>query len=320
MRSLYPPIAPRNVYRLPVDGGHTLYVEDCGRADGIPIVFLHGGPGSGCKAYHRQFFNPDVFRIVLFDQRGAGRSTPRGATEGNDSRALVADLEFIRERLGIERWALFGGSWGVALALLYAQAHPQRVTGMVLRGAFLARARDVDWFFGDGVRRIFPQEWERLTGTLQLGAGDDLAGWCNARLREGDAGERERIARAWAEWSGAIVTFSLAAPEPQPADVARMIAETRIEAHYASNGYFLDENELLARAHRLPPVPVTIIHGRRDLTCPVESAWALHRAIPGSTLHILREAGHLASEPAMIDALVRATETLAHAMSVTSPP
>lgn len=316
MRELYPPIEPRNVYRLPAGERHTLYVEDCGRADGIPVVFLHGGPGSGCKPYHRQFFNPEVWRVVLFDQRGAGRSTPLGETRDNDSRALVADIEAIRERLGIERWAVLGGSWGAALALLYAQTHPERVTGLILRGTFLARRRDVEWFFGDGVRRIFPEAWHRFREALGVEEGADVVAHCHARMQRGDAAERERVARAWAQWSGTVVAFSLAGEVPGGGDdVARMIAETAIETHFARYGYFLEPDELVRHLPRVPRVPVTVIHGRRDLTCAPESAWLVHRALPRSRLVMLHEAGHLASERAMIDALVAATDALAHELS-----
>jgi proline iminopeptidase len=316
MRTLYPALEPRQVLRLPVGSGHELHVEDCGAPGGIPVVFLHGGPGSSCKPYHRQFFDPARYRIVLFDQRGAGRSTPRGALEDNDTRALVADIERIRAALGIEAWVVFGGSWGATLALLYAQTHPSRVRALVLRGTFLARARDVDWFFGDGARRLYPAEWDRFATALAIEPGSDIIAACHARLLSGDAAERARIARAWSDWSGAVVAFSLASGDAgATAAVESMIADVTIEAHYAVHRYFLEPDQLLRDIGRVPRVPVHIIHGRRDLTCPIESSWAVHRALPRSTFTVLREAGHLASEAAMIDALVTTLDALAQELA-----
>lgn len=312
MRQLYPAIEARKVYRLDVGGGHALHVEDCGRADGVPVVFLHGGPGSGCKPYHRQFFRADAYRIVVFDQRGAGRSTPRGAVNENDTGRLVADIERIRVLLGIDRWLVFGGSWGAALALVYAQTHPDRVLGLVLRGTFLARDRDVEWFFGDGARRLFPEHWAALCAVLGAGTGRELVARAYTGVHGGDRAERERVARAWARWAGAVVAFSLASTEPpSDGDLDRMLDEVAIETHYAHHHYFLEPDQILANMARIAHLPATIIHGRRDLTCTPESAWAVHEALPGSALVILHEAGHLASEPAMIDALVGASDAMA---------
>lgn len=324
MRSLYPPIEPRSVFHLEAAPPHRVYVEDCGNPAGQPVVFLHGGPGSGCKPYHRQFFNPDRYRVVLLDQRGCGRSMPAGETRSNDTGGLLDDLEAIRTRLGIERWLLFGGSWGATLALRYAQTHPDRVTGLILRGTFLARQRDLDWFFGGvdsgtGVHAVFPDGWDELQAQFPGIAAADLIDECRRRLSSTDAELRWRTARAWSQWTGRVVTYMLPASESPPApsadDRQRIVDEVTIETHYASHRYFIGENQILDAIGRLPQVPITIVHGRRDLTCPLESSWVLHRALPRSRLVIVPDAGHLASEPAMIDALVTATDAMIESLA-----
>ncbi|MGE0386450.1 MAG: prolyl aminopeptidase [Gammaproteobacteria bacterium] len=314
-RGLYPPLEPRAVLRLAVGGGHVLHVEDCGDAEGIAALFLHGGPGSSCKEYHRRFFDPRRWRPVLFDQRGCGRSTPRGELAGNDTHALLRDMEAIRIALGIERWVLFGGSWGSTLALLYAELHPERVLGIILRGSFLARPRDVEWFFGDGARRLYPEAWARLESALELRPGQDLIEACHRRILGDDAEQRLSAARAWAQWSSAIVAFALPGGDAGAAgDPAHLLADVGIEVHYAHHGYFIGPDQILADIGRVPRVPVTLVHGRRDLTCPLESSHLLHQALPGSRLEVLHEAGHLASEPPTVDALVRATDAMADAI------
>lgn len=318
MRELYPPLEPNTVHRLDVEPPHRVCVEECGNPRGMPVVFLHGGPGSGCKSYHRQFFDPARYRIVLFDQRGCGRSSPPGETQKNSTPLLLTDLETIRNRLGIDRWLLFGGSWGTTLALLYAQAHPDRVLGMILRGTFLARQQDLDWFFGSGVDRIFPDYRESLRSRFPVEERGDLIAACYRRMQSDDAELRWQTAQAWSAWTGGIVTYLLAEGEakpPTPEDRQRTINEVAIETHYAYHRYFIDENQILDRIARLPPVPMTIVHGRRDLTCPLESSWALHRALPKSKLVVVREAGHLASEPAMVDALVTVTDEMVRLLS-----
>lgn len=312
LRGLYPPLEPDVVEMLDVGHGHQVHVEQCGRSDGLPVVFLHGGPGSGCKPDHRQFFDPEKYRVFLIDQRGSGRSRPFGGVAHNTTADLVADLEAIRTRHGVDRWVLFGGSWGAALALAYAETHPQRVSGLVLRGTFLARERDVAWFFGGGASRLLPREWADFRAALGDPPVDELAAFLHGEAFSDDAARVERVARAWEAWSGAVVTYSLdnlGAAAPGPLDAA--IAKTRIEMHYAHHGYFLDENQLLRAAGRLPRVPSVIIHGARDITCPCESAWEIHRALPESRLEVLRTAGHLSGERPMIDALVRAADELA---------
>lgn len=310
MRSPYPPTQPRLAEHFDVGDGHRIYVEEAGNPAGIPVVFLHGGPGSGCKPSHRQFFAPDKFRSVLFDQRGAGRSTPFGAVEDNSTPQLAADLEFISQRLGIEKWVLFGGSWGAALALYYAETYPERVLGMVLRGTFLARRRDVDWFFVEGANRLLPRGWDEFKQVV--GDPADMIAYLHETVFGDNSDAAERVARAWARWSGEVVTYAIdnaGAEGEEP--LSTVMGKTRIEFHYARNRYFIRENQLLEDVHQLPQVPVSIIHGQRDLTCTPDAAWALHRAIPNSTLRILRSAGHLSGETAMTDALLDAADDMA---------
>ena len=318
MRELFPPIEPVSTWYLETAGIHRVYVEDCGNRDGIPVVFLHGGPGSGCKPYHRQFFDPARYRVILFDQRGCGRSTPLGVTIENTTADLIDDMEAIRERLGLHSWVLFGGSWGATLALLYAQRHPQRVRAMILRGTFLARQQDVDWFFRDGVSRIFPDAWEVFTHAFPNAVGGDYVAAAYEEMRAGDAARRASAARAWSDWTGKVVTYLLPdtpAAEPTPEQLEKMCNETSVETHYARHRYFIDEDQILRDAARLPAVPTLIVHGRRDLTCLLEASWTVHRRLPHSKLVILRDAGHLANEAAMIDALVSATDRLLESLS-----
>ena len=310
LRKLYPATEPRLAEWLPVGDGHEIYFEDAGPADGLPVVFLHGGPGGGCKPSHRQFFDPARYRSVIFDQRGAGRSRPFGATAHNTTQALVADLERLREHLGIGAWVLFAGSWGVALALAYAEQHPERVRGIVLRGCFLARPVDWEWFLHAGAARMLPVAWARLND--ELGHPADIAGYLHECLFGPDEARALAAARAWMAWSGEVVMYSFNQMESEPegpSDI--LLGKARIELHYAVNRYFLPENQLLAEAHRLPQVPTYIVHGQRDLTCAPEASFAVHRAIPGSRLEILRTAGHLSGEPLMTDALLRAADWVA---------
>ena len=309
MRSPYPATSPRRAEHLDVGNGHQIYIEEGGAAHGIPVVFLHGGPGSGCKPSHRQFFHPEKYRSVLIDQRGAGKSLPFGGIEHNTTVHLAHDLEQVRNYLDIDKWVLFGGSWGAALALYYAQEYPGRVLGMVLRGTFLARRRDVDWFFSDGANRLLPQSWHEFREAL--GTPHDPQAYLYDAVFGTEPGVAENAARAWMRWSEQVVTYAidnLGGEAQEPLSIA--MAKTRIELHYARNSYFLRENQLLADAARVPDVPIAIIHGQRDLTCTPDAAWALHLALPGSTLRILRTAGHLSGETAMTDALLDAADAM----------
>jgi proline iminopeptidase len=316
MRSLYPATSPRRAEWLEVGDGHSIYVEEAGNPSGIPVVFLHGGPGSSCKPGHRQFFDPARYRNVLFDQRGCGRSTPFGDTHCNSTQKLIEDLEMLRRWIGVEAWVLFGGSWGAALGLAYAEAHPERVLGMVLRGTFLARQRDLDWFMHDGAARLLPSAWaEFVEATQSVGQSIPLL---HAALFGSDASMAEAVARAWAKWSGEVVMYAFDNPPGDPPEpLAQLLGKTRIELHYALNRYFLSDNQLLANAARLPRVPTYIIHGQRDITCAPEAGWAIHRAIPGSTFEILRTAGHLSGEMPIQDALLRAADAIADQLDAT---
>jgi proline iminopeptidase len=315
MRSLYPAKQPNLAEQIDVGDGHKIYLEEAGNSTGIPVVFLHGGPGSGCKPSHRQFFAPDKYRSVLLDQRGSGRSTPYGGVEANSTQHLVADLEYVRQRLEIEQWVLFGGSWGAALALCYAETHPERVLGMVLRGTFLARRRDVDWFFTEGANRLLPRGWDAFKQVV--GDPPDMVEYLYRTVFGDDVGAAERVARAWSRWSGEVVTYAIDNIGGEGDEsMSSVMAKTRLEFHYAKHRYFMSENQLLDNVDRLPDVPVMIIHGQRDLTCTPDAAWALHRAISGSTLRILRTAGHLSGESIMTDALLDAADEMAKLISV----
>ncbi len=312
MRPLYPAIVPYNTHRLDVESPHSLYIEECGNPDGIAAIFLHGGPGGGCRESDRCFFDPEVYRIVLFDQRGCGRSEPHACLEHNDSQRLVADMEAIRHHLGIDRWLVFGGSWGATLALLYAEAHPDRVSALVLRGVFLCRQRDIRWFYQEGASRIFPDYWRDFVSVVPEEERDDLVAAFHRRLTGDNDLERMAAAKAWSTWEGRCATL-----DPRPAVVERFgnphfaLAFARIEAHYFANDAFIEPDQLLDQAGRLADIPGVIVHGRYDMICPVEQAFALAEAWPAAELEIIRDAGHSAAEPGTVDALVRATDQMA---------
>ena len=317
MGSLYPCIEPYAVHDLRVDEPHRLYVEECGNPQGVPVIFLHGGPGSGCNTEHRRYFDPDFYRIILFDQRGSGRSRPLGVRLWNRTPDLVADMESIRRHLEINRWLLFGGSWGATLALEYASQHSDRVMGMILRGTFLARESDLTWFF-IGLKRLFPQAWERFSGPVP-DAGDlnRLIDGYHGLLHGDDPLSALDAARSWSDWGNQIVNWhrgqSTQKVEREAETQAQrelLLAKARIETHYAQHRYFIEENAILAGIHRLPPLPVTIVHGRFDLVCTIDAAWSLHRAISGSRLVEVADAGHLIDEPSMAAALVEETDRM----------
>jgi len=311
MKELYPAIEPYADHVLDVDGGHRLYVEECGNPAGLPVMFLHGGPGSGCKSYHRCFFDPQKYRIILADQRGAGRSAPHGGLKNNTTHHLLSDLEFLRERLKIDRWVLFGGSWGAALALLYAQQHPERIAGMVLRGAFLARQRDLDWYARDGVNRIYPELWAELLDTIPKPEQGHLIQAIHRLLNGRDELAQRRVARAWSIWGGQVALGDEFSPAEVDEHVPQsMVQQARLELHYAVHRYFLEEDQILKDCDRVPDVPIILIHGRRDLVCPAESAYALHQRLPKAELRILPHAGHVASGTEMIDALMSAADEM----------
>lgn len=310
---LYPEIKPNYEFKLRVSDLHTLWVEECGNPEGATVVFLHGGPGAGCEAYHRRFFDPRHYRIILFDQRGCGRSTPHAELRGNTTPNLVADIERIRMHLHIDTWLVFGGSWGSTLALAYAQEHPQRVTGLILRGIFLCRRRDIQWFYQEGASRVYPELWEKYERVIPQDERQDMVGAFYRRLTSRDPKVRGEAARAWSVWEGS--TSNLVT---QPAVLDHFAEEktalslARIECHYFMQDSFLRDNQLLEDAHKLKDIPGVIVHGRYDMVCPIEQAWALHRAWPEARLEVASRSGHSAAEPEIIDALVRATREFIH--------
>jgi proline iminopeptidase len=316
MPELYPDILPYAVHRLAVDDRHALYVEECGTAKGIPALFLHGGPGAGCEPYHRRFFDPTRYRVVLFDQRGAGRSVPHADLSDNTTWHLVADIERIRELLGIERWLVFGGSWGSTLALAYAQTHPERVSALVLRGIFLCRDDEIRWFYQEGASRLFPDYWADFVAPVAPGDRHDMLGAYHRLLTGADDIARMAAAKAWSTWEGRTATLL-----PNPSVVNHFgdphvaLSLARIESHYFVHQAFLRPGQLLEDAARLAGIPTVIVHGRYDVICPLENAWALHRALPGSELLIVPDAGHAASEPGIRSALVEATDRFARALA-----
>jgi proline iminopeptidase len=318
LRPLYPELKARETTQLTVGTRHRLYVEESGVADGVPIVLLHGGPGSASRPYHRRFFDPQAYRTIVFDQRGVGQSVPHGDVDENTTQDLIADLESIRTHLGIERWLLFGGSWGATLALAYAETYPTRVLGMILRGTFLAREEDLRWFLGGGSARVFPDAWETFVKAVGADSVDEIVSGCYQHLISDDAEQAKRIAKAWADWSTWVAGYGMENP-PTTVNCALSdsnVAEARLETHYAYHRYFLEPNQLLRDADRLADIPMTIVHGRRDLMCAYEAAWALHRALPHSKLVTLPRTGHLATETAMVDALVRATDEFSELIHV----
>ena len=315
MSALYPAITPYNHFELDVTPPHKLYVEECGKLDGIPIVFLHGGPGSGCEPYHRQFFNPEKYRIILFDQRGAGRSTPHAELENNTTQDLIADMEAIRERLGIEKWVIFGGSWGSTLALVYAQTHPERVFHLILRGIFLCRQREIDWFYQEGASRIFPDVWQKYLAPIPADERGDMVTAYYQRLTSDDEFTRMQAAKAWSLWEGRTATLiNRQSVVDHFADPHTALSLARIECHYFKHASFLKENQILENVSKLSDIPATIVQGRYDIICPLESAWELHKAWSDSILKIIPDAGHAASEPGIASELVKTCDDLAHAI------
>lgn len=313
MRTLHPEITPYQTGMLAVDDRHTLYWEQCGNPDGKPAVLLHGGPGGGCNEAMRRFHDPAKYRIVLFDQRGAGRSTPHADLVDNTTWDLVADIEKLREHLGIPRWQVFGGSWGSTLALAYAESHPQRVSELVLRGIFLLRRWELEWFYQEGTSRIFPDAWQHYIDAIPEVERGDLISAFHRRLTSEDARVRLDAARAWAIWEGA--TSHLLIPEDYAdthGDAEFALAFARIENHYFVNGGFFEvEGQLLRDAHRIKDIPGVIVHGRYDMVCPVQSAFDLHRVWPNAELLISPNSGHSMFEAENTAALVAAIDRFA---------
>ncbi|MDH4149144.1 MAG: prolyl aminopeptidase [Betaproteobacteria bacterium] len=305
---LYPEIDPYNAGMLELDGRHRMYFEESGNPQGAPVVFLHGGPGAGAAAGHRRFFDPAHYRIVIFDQRGAGRSTPLGDITDNTTPLLVGDIEKLRAHLGIKDWLVFGGSWGSTLALAYAEAHPERCRGLILRGIFLCRKSEIDWFLY-GLRHLFPEAWRAFTDPIPESEHGDLLQAYHRRLTDPDPAVHMPAARAWSTYEGSCSTLL-----PSPETVAYFAGDVvalglaRIEAHYFSNNIFLPDDSLLKYIDRIRNVPGVIVQGRYDAVCPIISADDLHRAWPEAEYHVVPDAGHSAWEPGICAQLVRAAE------------
>jgi len=312
MRVLYPEISPFEVGKLPVDSRHTLYYEQCGNPHGKPVVILHGGPGGGCNALVRRFHDPGKYRIILFDQRGCGRSTPHADLVDNTTWHLVADIEQLRQHLRIDRWQVFGGSWGSTLALAYAQTHPQRVTELVLRGIFLLRRWELEWFYQQGASRLFPDAWEAYIKPIPEVERADFISAYHRRLNSNDKALQLEAAKAWSIWEGATSFLHMETDFSQHEDPHFALAFARIENHYFVHGGFLRcEDQLLQDCHKIADIPGVIVHGRYDVVCPLANAWDLHRAWPRAQLHISPHAGHAVLEEENTHALICATDHFA---------
>lgn len=305
---LFPPLQPYRSGMLPVDARHTLYWEECGNPAGVPVLFLHGGPGGGISARHRQFFNPDYYRIVLFDQRGAGQSTPLGEYRDNTTPLLIADIEALRTMLGISQWLVFGGSWGATLALAYGQAHPQSCLGFILRGIFLGTRAEIDWFM-HGMRWFFPEAHAAFVAAIPLHERDDLLHAYGRRLFGDDAQLALQAARDWSRYEGSCLFLK---PPPDLMDVfdddVVALGIGRLEAHYFLHQCFMEEDQLIRNIDKISHLPAVIVQGRYDAVCPPVSAYRLHEAWPQARLQIVPDAGHAALEPGTAAALVAATE------------
>lgn len=307
---LFPPITPFDQQMLDVGDGHLVYIEQSGNPDGIPVVVFHGGPGGGCSPAMRRFFDPKVYRIILFDQRGCGRSRPYSAVRDNTTWHLINDIELIRDTLNIDRWIVFGGSWGATLALVYAQTHPHRVAYLALRGIFLARQSELDWFYGGGAGHFFPELWERFTIIIPKEEHGDFINAYHKRLFSKDKKEQEKYAKAWAGWENALASIDNPGTHiDSPAQYA--LAFAKLENHYFSNRAFLNEDQqILKNMPKIAHIPATIVQGRHDMICPPTSAWALHKCWPSSELRMVHKAGHALSEAGIAEALLRVMQKL----------
>ncbi|PII84209.1 prolyl aminopeptidase [Leucobacter sp. OLJS4] len=319
MRTLYPAIEPNRSGLLPVGDGHEVFWEESGNPAGKPVVFLHGGPGGGCSPDHRRYFDPAKYRIVLFDQRGCGRSTPHASAPDADLSTnttwhLVADIERLREHLGVDRWQVFGGSWGSTLALAYAQTHADRVTELVLRGIFTLRRSEIDWFYQEGASQLFPDVWEEYLSVIPEAERGDLVAAYHRRLFDADPAVHTPVGVAWTVWEHSTIRLipDTAAIAAARTDTAMAVAFARIENHYFSNGGWMEDGQLIRdAAEKLTGIPGVIVQGRYDACTPATTAWDLHRAWPEAAFELIPDAGHAASEPGIVDALVRATDSFA---------
>jgi proline iminopeptidase len=312
MLPLYPEIKPYARHKIKVDDTHEIYVDESGTISGIPVLFVHSGPGSGCEFDSRCFFNPEKYRIILFDQRGSGRSTPHSELKNNRTPDLVADMEKIRLYLGVEKWVLFGGGWGSTLSLVYAETYPQKTLGLVLRGVFLGRKKDISWFYQEGASEFFPDHWEDFVAPVPEEEEANFPAAYHQMMTGANELARMGAAKAWSSWEAHCATLH---PNQRLikhfSDPHRALARCKIGSHYYSNNCFLEEDQVISSAGALKDIPGIIVHGRFDMVCPLENAHSLHKAWPNSQLYIVREAGHSATEPVLIDALIRATRDMA---------
>ncbi len=309
-RSLYPSLSPHESGWLSVGQGHEIYWEVCGNPEGKPALFLHGGPGGSCQPDHRRLFDPEIYRIVLFDQRGSGRSRPKGELNANTTPHLIADIEQLRRHLHIADWLILGGSWGAALALAYAQAHPQRVRALVLRGVFTARQCEVDWLYKFGASSLFPESWQRFVAPIPEDERDDLVTAYHKRLTHADRDVRSQFAYPWCRWESDLLTLLPRSRYSGGSASEGDMALARIEAHYFVNTSFMNEGQLLANMETIAHIPGIIVQGRYDVVTPPRTAFEIAQAWPSGTLNIIPDAGHATSEPGILAGLVEATDKL----------
>jgi proline iminopeptidase len=310
MKTLYPEIEPFDSGQLKVSDIHEIYYERVGNPEGVPVVFLHGGPGGGLVSMYRQFFDPEAYHVVLFDQRGSGKSTPHAELRENTTWDLIADIESLREKFGIKKWFVFGGSWGSTLSLAYAETHPERVRGLILRGIFLTRRKELEWFYQSGASEIFPDFWERYRDEIPEGERNDFMTAYYKRLTSDDEKTRLSAARAWSVWEGSTSKLFPSADLMQHWEGENeALSLARIECHYfMNNSFFPSENYLIENVGKIRHIPTVIVQGRYDVVCPATSAWELHKAFPEADLQIIPDAGHSISEPGITAALVEATD------------
>ena len=312
LRTLYPEIEAYESGFLDTGDGHSVYWERSGTRGAKPAVFLHGGPGGGFSPSHRRLFDPKLYDVLLFDQRGCGKSTPNASLDNNTTWHLVSDIEKLRDMMGVEKWQVFGGSWGSTLALAYAEKHPERVSELIVRGIYTLTKAELAWYYQFGVSEMFPDKWERFLAPIPENERHDMMGAYRKRLTGADRDSQVEAAIAWSTWEGQTITLL---PEPSTSDkfgeADFAIAFARIENHYFVHAGWMDEGQLLRDAHKLQDIPGTIVHGRYDMPCPAKYAWALHKAWPKADFRLIEGAGHAYSEPGILDALIEATDRYA---------